>query len=51
MTPRPGLDEGVIVRAAADLGTPEDIAEVVALIAGPGRWINGQTVYVNGGIA
>ena len=33
------------------LGTPGDIAEVVSLLAGPGRWINGQTVYVNGGMA
>lgn len=31
------------------LGTPEDIAEIVALLAGPGRWVNGQTVYANGG--
>ena len=33
------------------LGTPEDIAETVAHLAGPARWINGQVVYVNGGIA
>ena len=33
------------------LGRPEDIAEVVALLAGRGRWINGQTLYVNGGAA
>ncbi len=32
------------------LGVPEDIAEVIAFLAGPGRWINGQTVYVNGGM-
>ena len=31
------------------LGTPEDIAESVAFIAGPGRWVNGQIIYVNGG--
>ncbi len=31
------------------LGEPSDIAEVVAFLAGPGRWINGQVVYVNGG--
>jgi 3-oxoacyl-[acyl-carrier protein] reductase len=35
----------------ARLGTPEDIAEAVCFIAGPGHWVNGQTVYVNGGIA
>jgi len=33
------------------LGTPEDIAEVVAFLAGPARWINGQVLYANGGIA
>jgi 3-oxoacyl-[acyl-carrier protein] reductase len=33
------------------LGTPGDVAEVVALLAGPGRWINGQTLFVNGGAA
>ncbi|MDR6612008.1 SDR family oxidoreductase [Leifsonia sp. 1010] len=31
------------------LGTPEDIAEAVAFLAGPGRWVNGQIIYVNGG--
>jgi NAD(P)-dependent dehydrogenase (short-subunit alcohol dehydrogenase family) len=29
------------------LGQPDDIAEVVAFLAGPGRWVNGQTVYAN----
>ncbi|GIE30440.1 3-ketoacyl-ACP reductase [Actinoplanes italicus] len=33
------------------LGTPEDIAEVTAFVAGPGRWINGQVLYTNGGAA
>jgi 3-oxoacyl-[acyl-carrier protein] reductase len=33
------------------LGTPQDIAEVVAFLAGPGRWINGQIVFANGGAA
>ena len=33
------------------LGTPDDIAETVAFLAGPGRWINGQVVFSNGGIA
>ncbi|GIJ25842.1 3-ketoacyl-ACP reductase [Micromonospora qiuiae] len=31
------------------LGRGEDIAEVVSLLAGAGRWINGQTLFVNGG--
>ncbi len=33
------------------LGTPEDIAEVTAFLAGPGRWVNGQILYANGGAA
>lgn len=33
------------------LGMPADIAEQVAFLAGPGRWVNGQVVHVNGGIA
>ncbi|WP_299737112.1 SDR family oxidoreductase [uncultured Roseobacter sp.] len=34
------------------LGTPADIANVVAFLAGPdGTWINGQTLRANGGIA
>jgi 3-oxoacyl-[acyl-carrier protein] reductase len=32
------------------LGTPEDIADTVAFLAGPqGGWINGQTLRANGG--
>ncbi|WOC14043.1 SDR family oxidoreductase [Gordonia sp. MP11Mi] len=33
------------------LGTPDDIAEVTSFLAGPGRWVNGQTLYTNGGAA
>ncbi|CAM5702215.1 SDR family oxidoreductase [Streptomyces antimycoticus] len=33
------------------LGIPEDIAEAVAFLAGPARWINGQILFANGGIA
>ncbi|WP_163542386.1 SDR family oxidoreductase [Occultella kanbiaonis] len=33
------------------LGTPEDTAEVVAFLAGPARWVNGQVLHVNGGAA
>jgi 3-oxoacyl-[acyl-carrier protein] reductase len=33
------------------LGTPEDIANVVAFLTGPdGSWINGQTIRSNGGL-
>ena len=33
------------------LGEPQDIAEAVSFLAGPARWVNGQIIYVNGGIA
>ncbi len=34
------------------LGEPDDIARVVSMIAGrDGDWINGQTIFVNGGAA
>jgi 3-oxoacyl-[acyl-carrier protein] reductase len=52
-----GKDEETIQRLAAQpplerLGTPEDIAEVVAFLAGPqGHWVNGQVLRANGGIA
>lgn len=33
------------------LGTPDDIASVVAFLAGPsGHWVNGQTIRANGGM-
>lgn len=32
------------------LGQPDDTAELVAFLAGPGRWVNGQTIHVNGGV-
>lgn len=49
-----GKDEATIERMARmnpmeRLGTPQDVAEVVSFLAGPGRWINGQVVLVNGG--
>jgi len=33
------------------LGQPEDIAETVAFLAGRARWVNGQTIFTNGGLA
>lgn len=51
-----GKDEATIQRLAEQpplerLGTPEDIAEVVAFLASPaGHWVNGQVVRANGGI-
>jgi len=50
-----GKDAETVARLAAQpplerLGEPADIAEVVAFLAGPGHWINGQILRVNGGI-
>jgi 3-oxoacyl-[acyl-carrier protein] reductase len=51
-----GKDEETIARLAAQpplerLGTPADIAEVVAFLVSPaGHWVNGQVVRANGGI-
>ncbi|MEU3556640.1 SDR family oxidoreductase [Streptomyces fragilis] len=36
---------------AERLGTPEEIAGTVAFLAGPGRWVNGQVLFANGGLA
>jgi 3-oxoacyl-[acyl-carrier protein] reductase len=34
------------------LGSPQDIARVVSFLVSPaGRWVNGQVVYANGGLA
>ncbi|MFE3137676.1 SDR family oxidoreductase [Streptomyces scopuliridis] len=50
-----GKDEQAIAKMAGQaplerLGTPRDIAEVVAFLAGPARWVNGQVLRANGGI-
>ncbi|MFI0732950.1 SDR family oxidoreductase [Streptomyces sp. NPDC021225] len=51
-----GKDEETVARMAAmppleRLGTPADIAEVVAFLASPaGHWVNGQVIRANGGI-
>ncbi|AWT47243.1 MULTISPECIES: SDR family oxidoreductase [Streptomyces] len=51
-----GKDEETIGRFAKAaplerLGEPRDIAESVAFLAGPARWVNGQVLYSNGGLA
>jgi 3-oxoacyl-[acyl-carrier protein] reductase len=33
------------------LGAPRDVAEAISFLAGPGRWVNGQVIFVNGGLA
>ncbi|TDD65532.1 SDR family oxidoreductase [Jiangella aurantiaca] len=49
-----GKPQELLDRMAAEpplerIGRPEDIAEIIAFLAGPARWINGQTLYANGG--
>ena len=49
-----GKSEELVAQIAGNnpfqrLGSPEEIAETVAFLAGPGRWVNGQTIFVNGG--
>jgi len=50
-----GKSDELIARMAAQnpmgrIGGPADIAEVVAFLAGPGRWVNGQVIRANGGV-
>jgi 3-oxoacyl-[acyl-carrier protein] reductase len=50
-----GKDDETIAQFASRpplqrLGMPADVAELVAFLAGPGRWVNGQVLRVNGGI-
>lgn len=49
--PQQVIDHIASLSPMEHLGTPDDIAEVTAFLAGPGRWINGQIVYANGGTA
>jgi 3-oxoacyl-[acyl-carrier protein] reductase len=51
-----GTDEQAIARLRSQpplerLGEPSEIAEVVAFLAGPGHWVNGQVLRANGAIA
>ncbi|MFC5056471.1 SDR family oxidoreductase [Saccharothrix xinjiangensis] len=51
-----GKDQATVERIAGmspleRLGTPDDIAKVVSLLAARDSWVNGQTVFVNGGAA
>lgn len=51
-----GKDKETVARLAQQpplerLGTPDDIAEIVAFLASPaGHWVNGQVLRANGGI-
>jgi 3-oxoacyl-[acyl-carrier protein] reductase len=44
------IDELTKMAPLERLGMPDDTAEVVSFLAGPGRWVNGQVVYDNGGM-
>jgi 3-oxoacyl-[acyl-carrier protein] reductase len=44
------IDELASMPPLERLGMPADIAEAVAFLAGPARWVNGQILYVNGGV-
>lgn len=52
-----GKDEVTLAQFAGQapserIGTPEEIAAMVSFLAGPGgRWINGQIIHANGGLA
>jgi 3-oxoacyl-[acyl-carrier protein] reductase len=48
---RETVDQIASMNPMGRLGTPDDIAEAVAFLAGPARWVNGQVLYVNGGAA
>jgi 3-oxoacyl-[acyl-carrier protein] reductase len=49
--PQELVDHIASVAPLERLGTPEDIAEMISFLAGPARWVNGQVLYTNGGIA
>ncbi|MFJ4434748.1 SDR family oxidoreductase [Streptomyces sp. NPDC088923] len=49
--PQQVIDELSSAPPLERLGEPADIAEAVAFLAGPARWVNGQILYVNGGVA
>jgi 3-oxoacyl-[acyl-carrier protein] reductase len=44
------IDELAAMSPLERLGTPADIAAAVSFLAGPARWVNGQIIYVNGGV-
>lgn len=45
------LAMAVAMTSLGRLGRPEDVADVVAFLAGPdGRWLTGQNIRANGGV-
>lgn len=49
--PQELMDKIASLNPMGRLGTPADIAQVVSTLVGPSRWINGQTIFANGGAA
>jgi 3-oxoacyl-[acyl-carrier protein] reductase len=49
--PQEAVDHLASMSPLERLGEPGDVAEAVAFLAGPARWVNGQVLYVNGGVA
>jgi 3-oxoacyl-[acyl-carrier protein] reductase len=47
---QPVIDHMASMSPLERLGMPADIAEAVAFLAGPARWVDGQVLYANGGI-
>jgi len=48
--PQQAIDQLASMTPLERLGQPSDIAETVAFLAGPARWVNGQVLYANGGV-
>jgi 3-oxoacyl-[acyl-carrier protein] reductase len=48
--PQSVIDQMAKAAPLERLGEPDDAAEAVAFLAGPARWVNGQTIFVNGGV-
>ena len=49
--PQQAIDQLASMPPLERLGQPDDIAELVAFLAAPGRWVNGQVLQTNGGVA
>lgn len=49
--PQEVIDKMAALNPLGRIGRPDDIADTVAFLAGPARWINGQTIFANGGVA
>jgi 3-oxoacyl-[acyl-carrier protein] reductase len=45
------IDQIASMNPMGRLAAPEEIAETVAFLAGPARWVNGQILFTNGGMA